>query len=90
MELCGTCNQNPVSVFKWNECESCYAKRVYEKKGPYYKRCSPETVKKNALKKYGKSFLRDLESDPNFAEIGKKYGLSRQRVHQIYQILFGE
>jgi len=95
MERCWLCDIRPIDMVHKPLCHSCYSLCRKKKLLQIFPTLNSEnkTIKKT-LKKYGDGFLCDMESlrscETTLAAKGNKYGLSRERMRQLYLIFFGE
>lgn len=97
---CCWCDSKPIHNLKWRLCIKCYrnlrAKSVIDTNPSF---CKPgqqrERVVSNLLSKYGLPILDDLEAlknqtqDQSLLGVGLKYGLTRERVRQLFKIYHG-
>lgn len=95
-KLCNDCGKKPVFIKKRGLCKSCYYRNYskYRKDSskwtPQFKWTPQENLLKTITEKYGQNMIDDLLYEKNFAAIGRKYGLSRERIRQMHNILYVE
>jgi hypothetical protein len=94
-EPCWLCDIRPIESKKRPLCMLCY-RRCHERHllhiFPLFK--SANITKKKAVEKFGKFFVVDLEilrsGETTLRAVGEKYGVSRERIRQLYNIFFEE
>lgn len=95
MKRCWLCDIRPIDMVKKPLCHLCYSLCRERKMLHIFPTFNSESrTVNNALIKYGQGFMSDLEflksGGTTLAAVGLKYGLSRERIRQLYPIFFGE
>jgi len=95
MEACWLCEINPISSKIKPLCHFCYsACRIKGLLHIFPSLHSNENSKASAIQKYGMSLQDNMDILSNGRStldiVGKKYGITRERVRQLYYIFFGE
>lgn len=101
-DKCVECHEAPIDYMKWGVCKKCYyiltrpepKRRRTDIFIPKFKKGTSLKTSLNCLKKYGVSFFDDLdllESShiTTLNIIGAKYGLTRERIRQLFTIIKG-
>jgi len=94
-DFCVACEVAPVHVRKWLLCRNCYSKcrkEGYIKDMPIFPK--PSRSRDSMIRKYGQEIVSDFEKLADIhcgslTTIGEKYGFTRERARQIFEILFG-
>ncbi len=95
-DVCIYCLKKPILIQSRSVCVNCYQKLKRQNLlTPVSKKIKEEQKIKRMRRKYGNEILRDFEklnSSPffNLADIGKKYGFSRERARQIYKQIYNK
>jgi hypothetical protein len=95
VNLCWLCETFPIEAIKKPLCKGCYqACRSKNLLHIFPTTNSEQRSKQTAINKYGSAFLEDMntlrQGDTTLVCVGNKYGLSRERVRQLYQSFFNE
>lgn len=99
MEKCCECHKKPIYIKKWGLCANCYTTLRRHGKLPIFKRATiyekRAAMRLRLTKKYGHEILEDFEllfTKPfwNHKAIAEKYGISRERVRQLFKALYGK
>lgn len=95
MGFCKECRKRKIDHIKRQLCKACYQK--LRRRGELEK--IPRHIQKaytmrNMRKKYGVQFFKDLKATHtrhfwSFADVSDRYGLSRERVRQIHEYIYG-
>jgi hypothetical protein len=91
-DRCWLCDINKITSKRRPLCESCYSHCKAKKLLHIFPITTTreETIRRLILK-YGKGFIKDLftlkEDGFTLSYVGNKYGLSRERIRQIYNAL---
>jgi hypothetical protein len=97
--ICTECGIRPIVIKKCKLCKQCYNRLYYRNRGiSKPEKTSIEIAKEKinrAATKYGPDLLKDLEllkTKPfwTIKTVGVKYGISKERVSQLFETLFGE
>ena len=96
LDYCKECERRPVLNIKRQLCAACYHKirrRDGFKKIPSYIK-KAHTIR-NLRKKYGVQFIKDMKALKtqqylSLNAVGVKHGLTRERVRQIFKIIYNE
>ena len=92
-ELCWMCNLNKIEMIMRPLCRSCYKTATKEDMLFMFPiQGTAEKTKDGLVKKYGPQILVDIESLKHslvtLREIGDRFGLTRERIRQIYKRIY--
>lgn len=94
IELCWLCETRPITSLKKPLCHGCYSLcRKRRLLHIFPMREGSCDTRERTIKRYGPPFLADMESlqagNDTLTAVGKRYGLSRERIRQLYKIFYG-
>jgi hypothetical protein len=93
LDLCWLCETHPIYSVKRPLCEGCY-KACRKKNLLHIFPLTNENSRARAIERFGCDFLPDMETlregKATLTAIGGKYGVSRERIRQLFEIVFSE
>lgn len=95
IEFCWLCEIRPIESIKKPLCKGCYQACRKKKLLHIFPTTNQDLDgKTNAINKYGSGLIRDMNilrsGNTTLINIGNKYGISRERIRQLYPMFFGE
>lgn len=96
-KICCNCGCNSILINKWKLCNSCYTKFRKSAQFKHTKTVDQKKIYKTNLiiERYGTGLFKDMELSQSLhsitlRSIGDKYGISRERVRQLYKYYYGK
>jgi hypothetical protein len=98
IDLCSSCGQHPVKIKVWMLCSKCY--QDFRKTSEFLiwrERSDADKLaekKQKLIRKYGERLFADFDHlvknpYPSLQTLADRYGLSRERIRQIYKMCYG-